>query len=231
MGCLRVDSALEIMSRHLKNIIQNRLERVVSYYAPYSEIAASHARGVRYIVPVTAINIFWGKMDMVKEGRHYRKHIVVRRVPRNGGQLLQLYTYHFPKKWSAACVANRELIKEAQRQAHALERDHSLAGMEWRVRFLHHYFKVFKGGEKPESGMKAYSRFYQYTYVAIYRELKAAQQKTEETDINVDTVTFEPIVPEKLFRPHRHKERNILDLAFAPRNELVFPPPDTENYK
>ncbi len=96
------------MSRHLKNIIQNRLERVVAYYAPYSEIAASHARGVRYIVPILTINMFWGKMDMVKEGRHYRKHIVVRRVPRNGGQLLQLYTYHFPKKWSAACVANRE---------------------------------------------------------------------------------------------------------------------------
>ncbi len=228
---MRIDSALEIMSRHLKNIIQNRLERVVSYYAPYSEIAASHRRGVRYIMPVTAINIFWGKMDMVKEGRHYRKHIVVRRVPRNGGQLLQLYTYHFPKHWSAACVANRELIKEAQRQAHALERDHSLAALEWRTRFLHHYFRVFKGGEKPEPGMKAYSRFYQYTYVALYRELKAAQQKTEETDINVDAVTFEPIVPEKLFRPHRHKERNILDLAFAPRNELVFPPPDTENYK
>ncbi len=228
------------MSRHLKNIIQNRLERVVSYYAPYSEIAASHRRGVRYIMPVTAINIFWGKMDMVKEGRHYRKHIVVRRVPRNGGQLLQLYTYHFPKHWSAACVANRELIKEAQRQAHALERDHSLAALEWRTRFLHHYFRVFKGGEKPEAGMKAYSRFYQYTYVAIYREMKAEQEKAEEpqaTDAQSflsvgeswgDTVTFEPIVQGKPFRPHRHKEKNILDLAFAPRNELVFPPPAFE---
>ena len=79
--------------------------------------------------------------------------------------------------------------------------------------------------------MKAYSRFYQYTYVAIYREMKAAQQKTVEPDIDVDAVIFEPIVPEKPFRPRRYKEKNILDLAFAPRNELVFPPQDTENYK
>lgn len=213
------------MARHLKNIIENRLERVVSCYAPYSEISASHARGVRYIVPVTSINVFWGKMDMVKEGRHYRKHIVVRRVPRNGGQLLQLYTYHFPKKWSAACVANRELIKEAQRRAHALEHDCSYAAIEWRIRFFKHYFRVFKGGEKPEQGMKPYSRFYQYTYVAIYRELKAEQEQTQQ-EKTAEDITFEPVVPEIAFRPHRHKERSILNRAFAPRSEQYFPPPN-----
>ena len=212
------------MARHLKNIVKDRLERVVSYYAPYSEIAASHARGVRYIVPIVGINVFWGSMNIVKEGAHYRKHIVVRRVPRNGGQLLQLYTYHFPKQWSAACVANRELIKEAQRRAHALERDHSIEALEWRVRFFRHYFRVFKGGEKPEAGMKAYSRFYQYTYVAIYRELKEAQQD-RVSSIDGDTVTFEPIVLERPLRLHRHATKTILDLAFAPRSELYFPPP------
>ena len=180
-------------------------------------------------MPVTAINIFWGKMDMVKEGRHYRKHIVVRRVPRNGGQLLQLYTYHFPKHWSAACVANRELIKEAQRQAHALERDHSLAALEWRTRFLHHYFKVFKGGEKPEPGMKAYSRFYQYTYVAIYREMKAAQEKAAEPQAtnaqsflsiggsSEDAVTFEPVLPAPVrLKRSRAMRRLIADYASPP---------------
>ena len=213
------------MSRHLKNIIKNRLEGIVSYYAPYSEISASHRRGVRYLVPITAINMFCGAMNTVKEGYRYKKHIIVRRVPRCGGQLLQFYTYHFPKHWSAACVANRELIKEAQRQAHALEHDHSIEALEWRVRFFNHYFTVFKGGAKPEPGMKPYSRFYQYTYVAIYRQLKAAQQQAQQ-EKQLEDISFEPVVPEFTIRPRQRKEKNILDLAFAEHKELYFPPPN-----
>ena len=102
-------------------------------------------------------------------------------------------------------MANRELIKEAQRQAHALEHDHSLAALEWRTRFLHHYYTVFKGGAKPEPGLKPYSRFYQYTYVAIYRQLQAelqaklqaAQEKAALSDAYLqhlaDEVSFEPV--------------------------------------
>ena len=179
------------MARCLKSIVKNRLKCAVSYYAPHSEISASHRRGVRYFVPIVGINMLYGAMNTHKEGRRYHKHIIVRRVPRSGGQLLQLYTYHFPKTWSAACVANRELIKEAQRQAHALEHDHSLAAIDWHIRFLHHYFTVFRGGAKPEPGMKPYSRFYQYTYVAIYRELKEEARKTREEAADI---TFEPII-------------------------------------
>ena len=165
------------MSRHLKSVIENRLKGIISYYAPHSDISASHRRGVRYIVPIECYDGYWGAMNTVKEGLHYKKHIVVRRVPRDRARLLQLYTYHFPKSWSAACVANRELIKEAQRRAHALEHDHSLAALEWRTRFFKHYFNVIRGGAKPEPGMKPYSYFYQYTYVAIY--LSRTQSRTK----------------------------------------------------
>ena len=187
------------MARHLKSIVKNRLNGAVSYYAPHSEISASHARGVSYFVPVTSIDMLWGAMNSVKEGYHYRKHIIVRRVPRCGSRLLQLYTYHFPKSWSAACVANRELIKTAQKITHALEHDHSYAAIEWRIRFFQHYFRVFRCGEQPEPGMKRYSRFYQYTYVAIYRELKAAQQQAEQPTAEdltptAEDVTFTPII-------------------------------------
>ena len=128
------------MSQHLKSRIIRRLKAAVSYYPPHADISASHARGVRYFVPVIGIDALWGAMNTVKEGRHYKKHIIVRRVPRRGGQLLQLYTYRFPKSWSAACVANRELIKEAQRRAHALEHDCSYAGIDWHIRFFKPYF-------------------------------------------------------------------------------------------
>ena len=168
-------------------------------------------------------------MDLEKEGRARRKHIIVRPSRFRDG-LFELYTYHFPKHWSAACVANRELIKEAQRQAHALEHDHSIEALEWRVRFFNHYFRVFKGGAKPEPGMKPYSRFYQYTYVAIYRQLKAAQQQALQPK-QFEEISFEPIVPEFTIRPKRHAEKNILDLAFAEQEGLYFPPPDIKNCK
>ena len=79
------------MSQHLKSRIIRRLKAAVSYYPPHADISASHARGVRYFVPVTGIDALWGAMNTVKEGRHYKKHIIVRRVPRRGGQLMQLY--------------------------------------------------------------------------------------------------------------------------------------------
>ena len=216
------------MAQHLKSSIIRRLKCAVSYYAPHSEISASHRRGVRYFVPIVGINMLYGAMNTHKEGRHYQKHIIVRRIPRTGGQLLQLYTYHFPKTWSAACVANRELIKEAQRQAHALEHDHSLAAIDWHIRFLHHYFTVCRGGAKPEPGLKPYSRFYQYTYVVIYRELKAAQQAAKE---NAE-VTVQPLMPEEVtfdpidYRPLR--ARRTYPLQHAIRVNIcdeVYPPP------
>ena len=169
------------MSRHLKTRIISRLKRIISYHVPKTDISASPSRGVHYFVPTTDIEFFWGAMNTVKEGRRYKKHIIVRKYPRNH-KVLQLYTYHFPKTWSAACVANREIIKTAQKLAHALEHDSSRDGLEWRIRFLNHYFRVFKGGAKPEPGLKPYSRFYQYTYVCIYRELKAAQTAAQSVN-------------------------------------------------
>ena len=213
------------MAQHLKSSIIRRLKCAVSYYAPHSDISASHRRGVRYIVPIVGINMLYGAMNTHKEGRHYHKHIIVRRVPRSGGQLLQLYTYHFPKTWSAACVANRELIKEAQRRAHALEHDHSLAAIDWHIRFLHHYFTVCRGGAKPEPGLKPYSRFYQYTYVVIYRELKAAQQAAKESaevtvqPLTPDDVTFDPID----YRPLRARRTYPLQQALTARRASPLP--------
>lgn len=219
------------MSQHLKSRIIRRLKAAVSYYPPHADISASHARGVRYFVPVIGIDALWGAMNTVKEGRHYKKHIIVRRIPRRGGQLLQLYTYRFPKSWSAACVANRELIKEAQRRAHALEHDCSYAGIDWHIRFFKHYFRVVKGGAAPEPGMKRYSRFYQYTYVAIYRELKAAQseqtqvqttqQQAHEPAINMDDITFDPI----RYLPSRTRRVYPLRRVLAARDYINDPPP------
>ena len=167
------------MSKHLKTTIFSTLTSTLFQEVPSPAVSKVHARGVRYLYPIDGINYYCGMMNSHKQGQKYRKHIIVRRVPRFGG-LHQLYTYHFPKTWSAACVANRELIKTAQKLAHALEHDYSPEGIEWRLRFFHHYFHVVKGGAKPEPGLKPYTRFYQYVYVCIYRDLKSAVTAAQE---------------------------------------------------
>ena len=168
------------MSKHLKTTIFLTLTSTVFQEVPSPAVSKVRARGVRYLYPIDGINYYCGMMNSHQIGQKYRKHIIVRRVPRFGG-LHQLYTYHFPKTWSAACVANRELIKTAQKLAHALEHDYSPEGIEWRLRFFHHYFHVVKGGAKPEPGLKPYTRFYQYVYVSIYRDLKSAAQEAAGT--------------------------------------------------
>ena len=173
------------MSRHLKNIVFNGLKSTCATFVPHPAGTTPHSRSVRYFRLCVGVDCLWGAMDDAKEGRKRRKRIVVR-PSRHYAGLFELYTFHFPKHWSEACVANRNLIKEAQRLAHALEHDNSMEALEWRIRFFKHYFTVVKGGAAPAPGMKRYSRFYQYTYVAIYRELKQNQKVAED-------VTFEPI--------------------------------------
>ena len=189
------------MSRHLKSIIIARLEDKGMCFTSLPSDATPHTRGVRYFHPARGIETIHGAMDHCEEGKKYKKRIVVRPSRFRKG-LHELYTYHFPRHWSAACVANRELIKEAQRQAHALEHDHSIEALEWRIRFFNHYFRVFKGGAKPEPGLKPYSRFYQYTYVAIYRQLQAERQKSQE-GIKLEDLNYEAIDMEHPFHLKR----------------------------
>ncbi len=223
------------MSKHLKTHIISRLDAAISYFVPPSDVSALHSRGVRYFVPGEGIDAFWGAMNTAKEGRRYRKHIIVRRAPEHNG-LLQLYTYHFPRHWSAACVANREMIKEAQRQAHALEHDHSIEALEWRIRFFNHYFRVFKGGAKPEPGLKPYSRFYQYTYVAIYRQLREEAAKLERNNFSLpfregtgvgpclEEISFEPIE----FHPILRRFASPLRRAYNYFQDRDLQPPDIQ---
>ena len=161
------------------------------------------SKGVRYFVPKEGIELLKCAMDTVKEGQKYKKRIVVRPSRRRKG-LHELYTYHFPTHWSAGCVANRELMAEARRQAHAIERDRTRAGLEWRIRFLKNYYS-----SNPE--VKRYSHLFHFAYAIIQRELRSASCQTSDFRILIpkrerlfqtlaEEVTFEPIV----FPTHNH---------------------------
>ena len=215
------------MSKHLKTKVINRLKWDGFEFVSLPVGSTPHKRGVHYFHTCAFVTAIRGAMDMAKEGRRCKKRIVVRPSRFRAG-LHELYTYHFPTHWSAACITNRELIKEAQRQAHALEHDHSIEALEWRVRFFRHYYTVFKGGAKPEEGMKPYSRFYQYTYVSIYRQLQTERKKAQEPE----PVSFEPVETEEPFRLQRHTFKTaanrVLDIFTSPNDtslEANLPPP------
>ncbi len=187
------------MKKHFKTRIVESLASTCANFKPLPPGSARRARGVRYFSPILAINVLWGAMDLQSEGRQHKKHVIVRRTHCRHG-LLQLYVYRFPKQWSAACQENRAIQAVARRKAHDLEHDYSRAALEYRIRFLSHYFRVFKGGEKPAEGMKPYSRFFHYTYVYILRELYAAQaqqQAAQQHSQQEEEVTFEPIISHK----------------------------------
>lgn len=211
------------MRKHLKTRVIDDLKRAGFSFGPLPAGSTPHRRGVHYFHACDGVDYIWGAMDEEKEGRKYKKRIVVRPSRFRDG-LMELYTYHFPKQWSEASVANREMIKEAQRRAHALEKDFTPEGLEWRIRFFEHYFRVFKGGGKPEEGMKAYSRFYQYTYVAIYRELQAEAKRAKEEEVNIEDISFEPIE----FRPRLQAFLSPLRRSYNYFRNRYLQPPDIQ---
>ena len=210
------------MSMHLKTKVINRLKWDGFDFVSLPRSATPHKRGVYYFHACVGVKALWGAMDTRKEGQHYKKRIVVRPSRFRLG-LFELYAYHFPTRWSKACVANRELIKEAQKQAHAIEHDHSLEALTWRVRFFNHYFTVVKGGAKPEEGMKRYARFYQYTYVSIYRQLQAERKKAQE-EVNLDDLSFEAID----FRIRKPRFSSPLRRSYNYFSEYNLQPPDLQ---
>ena len=178
-----------------------------------------YSKGVRYFHTSALYPELHGAMDTMKAGHKAKKHIIVRPSRHHLG-LHELYTYHFPTRWSEACVANRELIKLAQRQAHTIERNHSYAALEWRIRFLHQYYSLpawNKSMTDVPVEKRRYPHFYSYVFTTIYHALKSAQtqlqaqaasqaQTQANTKVNLqspmsnlqsETPSFEPIYPSR----------------------------------
>ena len=113
------------MSRHLKNIVMDGLKQHLVTFVPlptsrrtdgcHRRLSGTpYSKGVRYFHTVDAVECIRGAMDEVKLGHARRKRIIVRPSRFRPG-LHELYVYHFPKHWSAACVANRERVVNESR--------------------------------------------------------------------------------------------------------------------
>ena len=196
------------MSKHLKTRVISQLAANAANFCPLPPNSTPQTKGVRYFRPKTGIVSIRGAMDTIKAGRKVKKRIIVRPSRHRLG-FHELYTYHFPKHWSAACVANRELMHIARLQAHAIEHEHSYAALEWRVRQIANYYN-------PEPGLKRYSRLFHYVYAAILRDLRSAQAKANNqlpvTNHQSEDLSFEPIEP--AFPSFRSFRRHSTGLSF-----------------
>ena len=156
------------MGKYLKTRVMERLSATCATFVSHPSGATHSFKGVRYFTTVVGIKTIRGAMDLIREGRKYHKRIIVRPSRHHPGYH-ELYTYHIPKAWSQACQDNRALMHEARVQAHAIERDHSLAALEWRVQQIANFYN-------PKDGIKPYAHLFHYVYFVLQREMRAALQ-------------------------------------------------------
>ena len=113
-----------------------------------------------------------GAVDSRRDGRAKRERLVSRY--RNG------QAHQYPMKmhegpWAEGATTNRELMKSAQREAHAIENaakhpEQATTEMLAKASMWQQRFADYKSTKKR--GDKQYATLYTYTYSHLYRELK-----------------------------------------------------------
>lgn len=116
-----------------------------------------------------------GAVDSRKDGQAKRERLISRY--RNG------QAHQYPMKmhegpWAEGATANRELMKSAQREAHAIENaakypEQASAEMLAKASMWQQRFAEYKSTKKRSD--KQYATLYTYTYSHLYRELKAGR--------------------------------------------------------
>lgn len=116
-----------------------------------------------------------GAVDSRKDGQAKRERLISRY--RNGK------AHQYPMKmhegpWAEGATANRELMKSAQREAHAIENaakypEQASAEMLVKASMWQQRFAEYKSTKKRSD--KQYATLYTYTYSHLYRELKAGR--------------------------------------------------------
>ena len=121
---------------------------------------------------VNAIDSVHGALDSVKEGQATRMRLIIRRnnyddernFTEDGRKWHQLYYYRMHEgAWSEGAAKNREMIKAAQRAAHAVERDAQLRPL-WEEAYAEYRATIAKDSKK-------YYHFYNFVYVTILRDM------------------------------------------------------------
>ena len=117
------------------------------------------------------------------------------------GQNHQVYPMKMHEgPWSKGATANRELMKSAQREAHAIERaakhpeqasaEYLAKAAMWQERFAE-----YKSTKQP--GDKQYATLYTYTYAHLYRELKVSGVLSHLAELKAHKeATYQALIPQ-----------------------------------
>jgi len=148
---------------------------------------------------ISGIESYVGTLDSKKEGKAKRQRLVTRFRPGTRGH--QMYPMQMHEgAWSEGATANRELIKTAQREAHAIERaakhpeqasaEYLAKAAMWQERFAE-----YKSTKKP--GDKQYATLYTYTYAHLYRELKVSGVLSDLAELKAHKeATYQSLIPQ-----------------------------------
>lgn len=148
---------------------------------------------------ISGIESYVGALDSKKEGKAKRQRLVIRFRPGTRGH--QMYPMQMHEgAWSEGATANRELIKTAQREAHAIERaakhpeqasaEYLAKATMWQERFAE-----YKSTKKP--GDKQYATLYTYTYAHLYRELKVSGVLSDLAELKAHKkATYQSLIPQ-----------------------------------
>ena len=116
-----------------------------------------------------------GALDSKKYAQTHGMMLVSRHLKGSGEEHQMYFMRMHEGAWSEGATRNRELIKAAQKKAHAIDRaarrpdecplELVAEAQQWQERFSS-YRASLKEGEK------GYATLYTYTYVQLYRQLK-----------------------------------------------------------
>ena len=122
-----------------------------------------------------AIDYLRGALDSRRTGQAKRERLVSRYRNGENHQVYPMKMHEGP--WAEGATANRELMKSAQREAHAIERaakhpEQASTELLAKADMWQKRFDEYKSTKMP--GDKQYATLYTYTYVHLYRELKVS---------------------------------------------------------
>ena len=145
-----------------------------------------------------AIDYWRGTLDSNRTGQAKRERLVSRYRNGENHQVYPMKVHEGP--WSEGATTNRELIKAAQREAHAIERaakhpEQASAEYLAKASMWQNHFAEYKSTKTPAD--KQYGSLYTYTYVHLYRELQVDGVLSDIAELKAHKeATYQSLVPQ-----------------------------------
>ena len=146
------------------------------------------------------IDTWRGALDSRKTGQAKRERLISR-YRKGSGDNHQVYPMKMHEgPWAPGATANRELMKSAQREAHAIERaakhpDQASAEYLAKADMWQKRFAEYKSTKTPAD--RQFATLYTYTYTHLYRELKVNGVLSNLAELKAHKeATYQALIPQ-----------------------------------